>query len=142
MKTKTISYKTYSELSRIETFEDRLKYLMLNGKVSDFTFNGHRYLNQRLYQCPEWKSIRRRVIIRDDGCDLGCDGYKIFGSVLVHHINPITIDDVVERRPCVFDLENLISTSFNTHNAIHYGVEDLILKGLVIRTKNDTCLWR
>lgn len=141
--TKTMSScKTYSELSKIKTFEDRLYYLMLNGKVSNFTFNGHRYLNQRLYKCQEWKAVRRRVIIRDNGCDLGCDGYEIYGNLLVHHINPITIDDVLERRPCVFDLENLITTSLDTHNVIHYGVEDSFPKGMVIRTKNDTCLWR
>lgn len=142
MRMKTTLYRTYSELSKIGTFDDRLKYLMLKGRVSDLTFNGHRYLNQRLYQCPEWKAVRRKVIIRDNGCDLGCDGYEIFGSILVHHINPITVDDVVERRPCVFDLENLIATSFNTHNTIHYGTEDSIPRGVVIRTENDTCLWR
>lgn len=136
------SYKTYSELSTINTFEDRLKYLMLNGRVSDLTFNGHRYLNQRLYKCQEWKDIRKRVIIRDNGCDLACDGYEIINGMSVHHINPITIEDILERRPCVFDLENLITVSFSTHNAIHYGVEDQFPKGMVVRTKNDTCLWR
>lgn len=134
--------KTYSELIEFSTFKERFNYLVLNGKVGELTFNGHRYLNQRLYQCPEWESIRRQVIIRDKGCDLACEGYEISGSILVHHINPITIADVVERRRCVFDLENLISTSFNTHNAIHYGDDELIIKEPVIRTKNDTCLWR
>lgn len=137
-----MSIKRYSELIEIPTFEERFRYLMLNGRVGELTFNGHRYLNQKLYQCTEWAAIRRRVIIRDCGCDLACEGYEIMDSVLVHHINPITIGDVVERRPCVFDLENLICTSLETHNAIHYGDEELLPKGLVIRTKNDTCLWR
>lgn len=135
-------YRTYSEVSRIKRFDDRLQYLMLNGKVSELTFNGHRYLNQRLYQSPEWRSIRRRVIIRDNGCDLGCDGHELYSNIIIHHINPITIDDVLERRPCVFDLENLISTSLSTHNAIHYGVEEPVPKGIAVRTENDTCLWR
>lgn len=134
--------KTYSELIRIPTFQERFKYLKLNGKVGEFTFNGHRYLNQRLYQCVEWSSIRRRAIIRDKGCDLAMDGYEITGNVLVHHINPITIADIVERKSCVFDLENLITTSLDTHNAIHYGDENLLPKEFAIRTKNDTCLWR
>lgn len=134
--------KSYSELIKLPTFKERFRYLMLNGRVSEMTFNGHRYLNQRLYRCPEWASIRRQVIIRDDGNDLGCEGYPIFDSVLVHHINPITIGDILERRDCVFDLENLISTSFNTHNAIHYGSEDLLPQDLVVRTKNDTIPWR
>lgn len=134
--------KTYSELIRIPTFEGRFEYLMLNGRVGEFTFNGHRYLNQRLYQCPEWASVRRRVILRDNGCDLACEGYEIFGNILVHHINPITIDDIIQRRPCVFDLENLICTSLDTHNAIHYSDKELLPTGLVERTKNDTCLWR
>lgn len=134
--------KTYSELISIPSFIERFKYLMLKGRVGELTFNGHRYLNQVLYKCPEWRSIRREVIIRDDGCDLGCDGYEIMGNILVHHINPITIGDVVERRKCVFDLNNLICTSLVTHNAIHYGDEELLPKELVVRTKNDTCLWR
>lgn len=137
-----MSIKTYSELVKLSTFEDRFNYLKLKGVVGELTFNGHRYLNQRLYQCPEWKSIRRKVILRDEGRDLALEGYDIVGRILIHHINPITIDDIVERRQCVFDLENLVSTSFDTHNAIHYGDEELIPKGFVIRTKNDTCLWR
>lgn len=137
-----MSIKKYSELITIPTFVKRFKYLMLRGKVGEFTFNGHRHLNQVLYKCPEWKSIRRAVILRDEGCDLGCDGYEIMGNILVHHINPITVGDIVERKPCVFDLENLICTSLDTHNAIHYGDEDLLPKELIIRTRNDTCPWR
>lgn len=134
--------KSYSELIKIPTFEERFRYLMLNGRVGELTFNGHRYLNQKLYQCTEWESVRRRVIVRDEGCDLGCAGYPIFGTILVHHINPITIGDIAERRSCVFDLNNLICSSHNTHNAIHYGDEGLLPKDPAVRTKNDTCLWR
>lgn len=133
--------KTYSELILIPTFEERFNYLKLNGVVGEMTFNGHRYLNQLLYRCKEWEAIRRKVIIRDEGFDLGCKGYLIGGKILVHHINPITVGDIVERRDCVFDLENLISTSHRTHNAIHYGDETLLPK-FVERTKNDTCPWR
>ena len=134
--------KCYSKLMELETFHERLRYLMLNGLVGDLTFNGHRYLNQKLYKCPEWLSVRRKVIIRDHGCDLGCPGYEIFDRILVHHINPITIGDVVERRSCVFDLENLISTSHRTHNAIHYSDESFIATSPIERRKGDTCLWR
>lgn len=137
-----MSDKRYSELIRLPTFQERFHYLKLNGRVGDLTFNGHRYLNQKLYRCPEWSSIRRRVIIRDAGRDLACEGYEIFGKMLIHHLNPITVADVVERNPCVFDLENLICTSMDTHNAIHYGDGELLSKELVVRTKNDTCLWR
>lgn len=134
--------KTYSELIRLPSFKERFRYLMLNGRVGEMTFNGHRYLNQKLYQCSEWDSVRRSVIIRDEGKDLACEDHEIYGTILVHHINPITIGDIIEKRPCVFDLENLVCTSHDTHNAIHYGNENLLPKGLVIRTKNDTCLWR
>lgn len=137
-----MSIKSYSELITIPTFQERFQYLMLKGRVGDLTFNGHRYLNQKLYQCQEWKSIRRRVIIRDGACDLACEGYEIFGSILVHHLNPITVADVVDRKPCVFDLENLVCVSMDTHNAIHYGDGEFIQKEPVFRTKNDTCLWR
>jgi hypothetical protein len=134
--------RTYSELIQIPTFEERFEYLKLNGQVGELTFNGHRYLNQKLYRCTEWRSFRRKIIIRDNGCDLACDGYFIVDDILIHHINPITIGDVVERRPCVFDPENVICTSLNTHNAVHYGDKDLLPTGPIVRTKNDTCPWR
>ena len=137
-----MSDKRYSELITLPTFRDRFNYLKLNGQVGDLTFNGHRYLNQKLYQCPEWKTIRRRVIIRDQGRDLGCEGYDLIDHILIHHLNPITVADVVERKPCVFDLENLICTCLETHNAIHYGDAAMLSKELTIRTKNDTCPWR
>lgn len=138
---KTNQYKTYSELIRIEKFEDRFEYLVLNGKVGENTFGGHRYLNQNFYKSDKWKSTRREVILRDNGCDLAHEYYQISGAVYIHHINPITIEDVLQERFCVFDLENLVCTSFRTHNAIHYGSEELLPKGLIIRKKNDTCLW-
>lgn len=140
--TMTTEYKTYSDLIKIEKFEDRFNYLSLVGIVGDTTFGGHRYLNQMLYQSEKWKSTRREVIFRDNGTDLAHDEYPIGGSIYIHHINPITIDDILKERPCVFDLENLVCTSFRTHNAIHYGNEELLPKGPVIRKKNDTCLWR
>lgn len=140
--TKMTIYRTYSELIKIEKFEDRLKYLSLDGIVGETTFGGHRYLNQALYQTDEWKSIRREVIYRDSSNDLAHCEHPISGSIYIHHINPITIDDILERRPCVFDLENLISTSFKTHNAIHYGAAEFILKEPAKRSKNDTCPWR
>lgn len=141
MKTK-VTYKTYSELIKIEKFEDRFAYLSLSGTVGKTTFGGHRYLNQILYQTEKWKSTRREVILRDNGCDLAHKDYSINGSIYIHHINPVTIDDILEERPCVFDLENLVCTAFQTHNAIHYASKDLLPKGSVNRTKNDTCLWR
>lgn len=134
--------KTYKELVRLKSFEERFDYLRLDGYVGEMTFNGHRYLNQLLYRCPEWKAIRREVIIRDGGCDLAMEDRVITGRLLVHHMNPITAADIVERADCVFDLENLICVSHNTHNAIHYGDESLIVKGPVVRTKHDTCPWR
>lgn len=134
--------KSYSELIKIEMFEDRFEYLRLTGLVGETTFGGHRYLNQKLYQTDKWKRTRREVILRDNGCDLAHEDYPINGSIYIHHINPITIDDIMEERPCVFDLNNLISTSFKAHNAIHYGSENLLPKNQTDRKKNDTCLWR
>lgn len=135
--------KTYSELLRIQSFEDRFAYLNLQGVVGDFTFGGHRQLNQILYNSDEWKSTRRKVILRDNGCDLGIQGYPIAGKILIHHMNPITIDDILNRHPCVFDLENLICCSMDTHNAIHYGNESGLPRySLVTREPGDTCPWR
>lgn len=134
--------KTYSELSTFDTFEDRFQYLRLDGIVGEETFGFDRYLNQILYQSKEWKRCRRDIIIRDEGCDLGCEGFEVHGRILIHHINPITVDDIVNRNPKVFDPENLILTSHNTHNAIHYGDENLLIKVPIERSKNDTCPWR
>lgn len=136
------SNKTYSELIIIPSFEERFKYLSLTGIVGEITFGGHRYLNQKLYQSLEWKRIKREIILRDNGCDLSHEDHPIEGHIYIHHINPVSIEDVLERRSCVFDPENLISASFKTHNAIHYGSEELLSRYPVIRTKNDTCPWR
>ena len=134
--------KRYSELTTIPTYEERFKYLQLKGAVGDDTFGYDRYLNQILYNSPEWKRLRNQIIIRDNGRDLGCEGYEIYGRILIHHMNPITVEDIVSRDPIVFDPENLICVSHNTHNAIHYGDENLLIMAPVERTKNDTCPWR
>ena len=137
-----MSTKTYLELMKLPSFEERFEYLKLSGEVGSETFGGHRYLNQWLYKLPEWRSTRREVIIRDNGFDLGHPDFPIGGNIYVHHINPITIEDILERRRCVFDLNNLISTSFDTHNAIHYGIEDIPITTFKERSKYDTCPWR
>lgn len=134
--------KRYSELILLPTFEERFEYLRFRGTVGDETFGGHRYLNQKLYLSPEWKAFRRRVVLRDNGCDLGCTDVPIGGPIYIHHLNPITQEDILERRECLFDMENVISVSFETHNAIHYGVEKAKTIEPIIRTKGDTCLWR
>ena len=134
--------KRYSELITIPTYEERFKYLQLKGAVGNDTFGYDRYLNQILYNSPEWKRLRNQIIIRDNGRDLGCEGYEIYGRILIHHMNPITVEDIVSRDPIVFDPENLICVSHNTHNAIHYGNENLLIMSPVERTKNDTCPWR
>ena len=137
-----MSIKTYAELITIPTFEERFEYLQLKGSVGKDTFGYDRYLNQVLYRSPEWKRLRNQIIIRDDGCDLACDGYEIYGKVLIHHLNPITVEDVLARSRKVFDPDNLVCVSHSTHNAIHYGDMDLLVTGPIIRTKNDTCPWR
>lgn len=134
--------KSYSEVILLPTLEERFEYLKLSGKVGAETFGYDRYLNQILYHDPEWKRIRNDVIIRDNGCDLGVEDHAIKGRILVHHINPITIEDVKLRRYCVFDLNNLICTSHDTHNAIHYGDVNLLPKNPIERKPNDTCPWR
>ena len=137
-----MSIRTYSELITIPTFEERFEYLQLKGSVGKDTFGYDRYLNQVLYRSPEWKRLRNQIIIRDDGCDLACDGYDVYGKVLIHHLNPITVEDVLARSRKVFDPDNLVCVSHNTHNAIHYGDVDLLVTRPIIRTKNDTCPWR
>lgn len=137
-----MSIRTYSELITIPTFEERFEYLQLKGSVGKDTFGYDRYLNQVLYRSPEWKRLRNQIIIRDDGCDLACDGYDVYGKVLIHHLNPITVEDVLTRSRKVFDPDNLVCVSHSTHNAIHYGDVDLLVTGPIIRTKNDTCPWR
>ena len=134
--------KTYSELIAIPKYEDRFRYLQLQGAVGKDTFGYDRYLNQVLYNSQEWKRFRNEIIVRDNGCDLAFEGYDIHGRILVHHINPITVDDVVNRNPIVFDPENVICVTHNTHNAIHYGDESLLITAPVERTKHDTCPWK
>ena len=137
-----MSIKTYSELITIPTFEERFEYLQLKGSVGKDTFGYDRYLNQVLYRSSEWKRLRNQIIIRDGGCDLACDGYDIYDKVLIHHLNPITVEDVLTRSRKVFDPDNLVCVSHSTHNAIHYGDMDLLVTRPIIRTKNDTCPWR
>lgn len=133
----------FSDVMKLKTFDERFRYLKLNGQVGDLKFNGHRYLNQLLYKCSEWVRTRREIIIRDNGLDLACEDHPIYGKVLVHHINPITVDDVLERRSIIFDPENLITVSFETHNAIHFGDESILSKYKIVeRRENDTIPWR
>ena len=134
--------RTYSELILLPTFEERFEYLRLGGKVGEETFGCDRYLNQILYTSPEWRSLRDKIIIRDNGCDLAIDGREIYGKIMVHHMNAITVEDVLRRSDFIFNPEYLISTTMNTHNAIHYGNSELLYKDPIIRTKNDTCPWR
>ena len=134
--------RTYSELIQFPTFEERFEYLRLDGSVGQATFGYDRYLNQILYNSPEWKRFRRDIIIRDNGCDLACEGYEIRGRIIIHHINTISIEDIVNRNPMVFDPENVITTTHNTHNAIHYGDKELLVTVPIERSANDTCLWK
>lgn len=133
--------KSYKHLRQLLTFEDRFDYLKLKGIVGRDTFGFDRYLNQNLYQSKEWLKVRNQVIIRDEGCDLGILDRQIFQGILIHHINPINKFDIETRNPCIFDLNNLICTSQNTHNAIHYGDKSLLITIPKERKKGDTCLW-
>lgn len=137
-----MSIKTYSELILLPTFEERFKYLQLNGRVAEDTFGFDRYINQNFYRSSEWKRIRDYIIIRDNGCDLGVDGYEIHGKIIIHHMNPITVSDINFSTEYLMNPEYLICVTHNTHNAIHYGDEKQILTGPIVRTKNDTCLWK
>lgn len=134
--------KRYSELILIEKFEDRFEYLKIKGYVGEITHGGHRYLNQQLYSSPRWQRLRKQIIIRDGGCDLACPDRPIHGKIVIHHINPISVDDLIRQAGIIFDPENLITVSYNTHEAIHYGDIDLIPKDYIPRTENDTCPWR
>lgn len=137
-----MSIKTYSELIALPTFEERFEYLRLDGSVGEQTFGFDRYINQLFYQSYEWKKIRDFVIIRDNGCDLGVEGHDIPGKILIHHMNPITVNDIQTRSEFLLNPDYLISTTHITHNAIHYGDERLLAKGPIERTKYDTCPWR
>lgn len=137
-----MSIRTYSELITLPTFEERYQYLRLNGRVGEETFGFDRWLNQRFYKDPEWLRIRDEVIIRDNGCDLAIPGREIYSRILIHHMNPITKDDILQRSKYLLNPEYLICTIKNTHDAIHYGDENLLVKGPVERKPNDTCPWR
>lgn len=134
--------KCYSELIALPTFIERYRYLKLNGVVGEDTFGFKRWLNQVLYTSSDWKSFRREIARRDNGCDLAVQGFEIYGPVIVHHIVPITYEDVINRSKCLFDPENAILTQLGTHNAIHYGDESLLNIAPVERTPNDTCPWK
>lgn len=134
--------KTYTELITLPTYDERLRYLSTASKVGKATFGDNRYLNQMLYHDSEWRRIRNYVISRDQGCDMGLIDFPILDRIYIHHIDPITENDILSRTRKVFDLDNLISVSFDTHQLIHYGVQNLINNSPVVRTKNDTCPWK
>lgn len=135
--------RTFSELSKLKTFRERYEYLKLDGTVGEETFGFDRYINQIFYKSEEWKRIRNYVITRDNGCDLGIQDRKIVDSViLVHHMNPITKEDIINKNEILLDPEYLITTIKPTHDAIHYGDESLLAEDLIIRSKNDTCPWK
>ena len=137
-----MSIKTYSELIALPTFEERYRYLRLRGAVGQDTFGFDRYLNQAFYRSAEWKRVRDLVIIRDNGCDLGVEGHEIYGRILIHHMNPITIKDIQVASEFLLNPDYLICVTHATHNAIHYGDENLLIKTPIERTKNDTCPWK
>lgn len=134
--------KTYSNLKQFESLKDRYEYLKIGGIVGDSTFGHNRYLNQEFYRSKEWLEVRDYVIIRDNGCDLGVEGYEIHSKILVHHMNPITLADIENRNPDILNPEYLISTSDRTHQAIHFGDKDLLPKDPIIRKPNDTVPWK
>lgn len=142
MKTMKTIIRTYSELITLPTFMERYKYLRIGGTVGTDTFGFDRYLNQAFYKSEEWKSIRRHVIIRDCGCDLGIEGREIHERILIHHINPISEEDILGRSDFLLNPEYLISTSHRTHNAIHYGDDSILIDTPFERRKNDTCPWK
>lgn len=134
--------KTYSEVMKLKTFEERFNYLKVNGAVGRETFGYDRILNQTLYTSGEWRKFRRDIIVRDQGCDLGIREREIGGPITVHHINPITLEDVLNRSSKIFDPENVICVSDLTHKAIHYSDERILMKDPIERTQNDTCPWK
>ena len=138
----TTTIRTYSQLKQLQTFEERYDYLKLGGVVGEDTFGFDRYLNQNFYRSREWKHVRDEVIMRDNGCDLGIDGYEIRGKILIHHMNPITSEDIHRVSEYLLNPEYLICVAHRTHNAIHYGDESLIVTSPIERTQNDTCPWR
>lgn len=134
--------RTYEELIKLPTFEERYRYLQLNGNVGRDTFGFDRYLNQNFYRSKQWKKIRDQVIVRDNGCDLGIEGYEIHGRIYIHHMNPILVGDILDQTEFLLNPDYLITTTHNTHNAIHYGDESLLITAPIERTPNDTCPWK
>lgn len=137
-----MSIKRYSELIEIPTFLERYRYLKLSGKVGEETFGFDRYLNQTFYRSPEWKRVRNFVITRDLGCDLAVEDREIFGRICIHHMNPIRASDIRDRSDLLLNPDFLITVSYDTHQAIHYGDENLLIVAPTLRVKNDTCPWR
>lgn len=132
----------YRELKRLPTFKERYEYLRIGGLVGDSTFGYERYLNQMLYSSSKWRRVRDQVIIRDNGCDLGISDFQINDKIIIHHMNPITVEQIEESASEIFDPEYLICCSYQTHNAIHYGDQSLLPQLPVVRRPNDTCLWK
>lgn len=137
-----MSIKTYSELAKLPTFKERFNYLKLDGRVGEETFGFDRYLNQMFYKSPEWLEVRDQVIIRDQGCDLGLEDRRIYGRILIHHMNPITKSDILDRSDLLLNPEYLITTVKATHDAIHYGNISSLDEDYVPRSRNDTCPWK
>ena len=137
-----MSIRTYSELITLPTFEERFRYLQLGGKVGEDTFGHDRYLNQMFYTSDEWRRTRRDVIVRDNGCDLGIQDREIHGLIIIHHMNPITIEDIINRSEFLLNPEYLISTVKNTHDAIHFSDERILITDPIERRPNDTCPWK
>lgn len=133
--------RSYTELSKLKTFEERFNYLKLHGKVGNETFGYNRYLNQILYKSQKFRQVRDVVIIRDNGCDLGIDGYQINDKIIIHHMNPISLEDIEAGSNIVYDPEYLICVSYNTHNAIHFGNDNILEKTIIERKPGDTKLW-
>lgn len=141
MNTTMSKIRRYSELRRLETFEDRFDYLKIGGTVGHSTFGFDRYINQQFYTSNQWKRVRQQVILRDNGCDLGIPGYEIHGNLLVHHLNPMDSNDILHAEEWILDPDYLITTSHDTHNAIHYGNREFLKKPYVERKQGDTRLW-
>lgn len=137
-----MSIRTYSELFALKTFEERFQYLQLKGAVGKETFGFDRFLNQEFYRSQEWKRIRDFVIVRDGGCDLGVKGYIVYGKIFIHHMNPILPKDIETGSDFLLNPDYLITTTLNTHNAIHYGDETLLMTAPIERSRNDTCPWK
>ena len=134
--------RTYNELMLLPTFEERFEYLKLSGRVGEETFGFDRWLNQKFYRSAEWKHLRDQVIIRDNGCDLGVEGREIYGKILIHHMNPISKKDILERTDLLLNPMYLISVTKQTHDAIHYSDDSIRMKDPIVRSRNDTCPWR